>query len=238
MAKLTITWIVHAGFILDYEDRGVSVSIAIDPFLEPVSSEKDKWLEKLKNIDLLLITHSHFDHMGNACEILKLNDKIKCVGIFELANYIKDECKVANECIGMNIGGTWIFRKEALEIPITLVQSMHSSEKGMPTGFIIRYPNFTVYHAGDTGLHSDMTLFGRLYNVKLALLPIGGHFTMGIDEAIEAVRMLETKYVIPMHYNTFPIIQANPDEFRERVEKETMAKAIILKPGESYTFSI
>ncbi len=238
MATLKATWIIHSGFILEYSDAGKAVKVAIDPFLQPVSDIKDKWLEKLSDIDLLLITHGHFDHIGDACEVLKKAPNATYVGIYEIYNHINQNCGVKNEGVGMNIGGTWTFKKDGLELPITMVHATHSSDIGAPTGFIVRFPGFPVYHPGDTGVFKDMELFGELYGVKLALLPIGSHFTMGIDEAIYATKLIKPKYVIPMHYNTFPVIEADPYEFKKRVEAETETQVIVLKPGESYTFQI
>jgi len=203
-----------------------------------LGDEKSRYLEKLRDIDLVLVTHSHFDHMANVCDILEKNPGAKYVGIFEIANHIQEKCGPRNEGVGMNIGGTWVFEKNGFKLPITLVHSTHSSDIGAPTGFIIRFPEFSVYHPGDTGVFSDMELFSRLYDIKLALLPIGSHFTMGIDEAVEATRLLKTKYVIPMHYKTFPVIDADPEEFKKKVEGETDAKAIIISPGEEHTFEL
>jgi L-ascorbate metabolism protein UlaG (beta-lactamase superfamily) len=210
----------------------------IDPFLEPLGNDKKKVIETLRDLDIILVTHSHFDHMGNICEVLGENPNSRYVAIFEIMNHIQSTCKLSNEGIGMNIGGTWIYSKDKFRLPITLVHSIHSSDIGAPTGFIIQYPKFHVYHPGDTGLFTDMGLFGDLYGIDLSLLPIGGHFTMGIDEAVSAVKLLKTKYVIPMHYDTFPVIETDPNKFKEKVERETDAQVIILSPGEEYTFDI
>ncbi len=238
MTSLKATWIIHSGFILEYNDGNTSVKVVVDPFLQPLGDLKNEWLNKMTDIDLLLLTHGHFDHMGDACEILKKAPNATYVGIYEIYNHISQKCGVNNEGVGMNIGGTWTFKKEGIEIPITMVHSTHSSDVGSPTGFIIRFPGFTVYHPGDTGVFKDMSLFGELYDIKLALLPIGSHFTMGIDEAVMATKLIKPKYVIPMHYNTFPIIEADPYEFKKKVEGETSTEVIVLKPGESYTFKL
>lgn len=237
MPSLEVRWIIHSTFLVTYKDEE-QVNILIDPFLEPLGEEKNKILNELKDLDLLLITHSHFDHMANACEILKLNKKIKYLSIFEIMNHIKENCKIDNEGIGMNIGGTWTFNKNNIKVDITMIQSTHSSDIGAPTGFIIRFPQFHVYHPGDTGLFADMKLLGELYRIDLSLLPIGGHFTMGIEEAVKAVELLKTKYAIPMHYKTFPIIDADPQKFKEKVESNTDTKVIILDPKESHLFKI
>lgn len=236
MASLKVTWIIHSGFILEYTTSNTAVKMVVDPFLQPLGDLKSRWLDKLADTDLFLISHGHFDHMGDACEVLKKAPKSTFLGIYEIFNHISQNCGVDNEGVGMNIGGTWTYKKEGLEIPITMVNATHSSDIGAPTGFVIRFPEFPVYHPGDTGVFKDMELFGELYGIKLALLPIGSHFTMGIDEAILATKLIKPRYVIPMHYNTFPVIEADPYEFKKRVENETETEVIVLKPGESYTF--
>jgi len=231
MSEIKVTWLGHSAFIIDYDVENTRV--LIDPFLV-VSPIKE---DEIRNIDLILVTHAHVDHIGATCEILKNNSQAKVVAIYELAEHIGKECGRSDATVGMNIGGTWIFKKGSAEIPITQVQAMHSSQGiGEPTGFIIRFPKFSVYHAGDTGIFSSMEIFGRLYDVRLALLPIGSHFTMGIDEAVEAVKLLKPEYAIPMHYGTFSEIKADPTKFKEKVESITSTKVVILKPGESKSF--
>jgi L-ascorbate metabolism protein UlaG (beta-lactamase superfamily) len=237
MTDIRVTYIIHSTFLIDYSGEE-GVRILIDPFLEPLGDEKKVWLKKLDGIDLILITHSHFDHMGNTCEVLKNNPKAKYIAIYEIANHIQEKCGATGEGIGMNIGGTWTYSKEGLNIPLTLVHSTHSSDIGAPTGFIIRLPQFPVYHPGDTGVFTDMKLFGEMYGIKLALLPIGSHFTMGIDEAIVATKLIRPRYVIPMHYKTFPVIEADPKVFKRRVEEETETEVIVLNPGETHIFKL
>lgn len=101
---------------------------------------------------------------------------------------------------------------------------------------MVRGRDLAVYHAGDTGLFSEMELIGELYAPDIALLPIGGHFTMGVREAAKAVELLKPKYVIPMHYNTFPLIKADPLAFKQLVESRTQSKVVVLKPGEVFPY--
>jgi len=231
MSEIKVTWLGHAAFIIDYNVE--DTRILIDPFLAASPIKEDE----IRDIDLILVTHAHGDHIGATCEILKNNSQAKVVAIYELAEHIGKECGRSDATVGMNIGGTWIFKKGSAEIPIIQVQAMHSSQGiGEPTGFIIRFPEFSVYHAGDTGVFSSMEIFGRLYDIRLALLPIGSHFTMGIDEAVEAVKLLKPEYVIPMHYGTFPVIKTDPTKFKEKVESITSTRVVILKPGESKSF--
>jgi len=122
---------------------------------------------------------------------------------------------------------------------VKLVPAFHSSSSpegtytGNPVGFIINFFGHVIYHAGDTGLFGDIALLGRLYNVNTALLPIGGTFTMDVDEAVEAVKLLKCDQVIPMHYDTFPPVEADPEEFKKKIQAATDTSVIILKPGEA-----
>jgi len=104
---------------------------------------------------------------------------------------------------------------------------------GTPCGFLIEMDGKKIYHSGDTGLFGDMELIGTLNTIDLALLPIGDNFTMGPEDALEAVKMLKPKAVIPMHYNTWPLIEQDPNQFKASVELATTTKVIILNPGES-----
>jgi L-ascorbate metabolism protein UlaG (beta-lactamase superfamily) len=109
--------------------------------------------------------------------------------------------------------------------------------RGAPTGVIVEAEGKGVYHAGDTGLFGDMKLIGQIYKPDLALLPIGGYYTMGALEAAEAVRLLKPKVVIPMHYRTFPVLAQSADEFAKKVKKKApKVKVVVLNPGESYQF--
>jgi L-ascorbate metabolism protein UlaG (beta-lactamase superfamily) len=124
----------------------------------------------------------------------------------------------------VNIGG----------VMVTLVQAFHSAGTGAPTGFVVRFPSSSFYHAGDTGVFSSMELLGELYPMDLVFLPIGGYFTSDIHQAELAVKLLKPKTVIPMHYDTFPVIQANPEKFKGMVETSSPGVSVkILKPGDS-----
>ncbi len=114
-----------------------------------------------------------------------------------------------------------------------MVQAIHSAEKGDPAGVVIEMDGLKIYHAGDTGLTYDMKLIGEFFKPDLSFIPIGDRYTMGVPSAVKAVMLIQTKKVIPVHYNTFPIVSADPEEFKKRVGD--LAEVIILKPGESYT---
>lgn len=130
--------------------------------------------------------------------------------------------------VGGNIGG----RLSVEDLEIVLTPALHSSSKGSPVGFAVKGLDISLYHAGDTGLFSEMSLISELYSPEVALLPIGGYLTMGIREALRAVLLLKPRVVIAMHYNTFPLINADPYRFKELVESSTPSRVIVLRPGE------
>ncbi|MGC8663156.1 MAG: metal-dependent hydrolase [Thermoplasmata archaeon] len=224
---MKITWYGHSAVML--EDK---YKILIDPFIEgnPKATVKK---ENLKP-DLILVTHGHGDHLGNAIEIAKKND-VQVIAIYELAEYLSS--KGVNS-IGMNYSGTYDFNG----IKITMVNALHTAgisednfqhSGGLPCGYIINASR-TVYHAGDTGLFGDMELIGKLYKPEISMLPIGGFFTMGIKEATYAAKMLGSKYVIPIHYNTFDVIKQDPEEFKN--ELKGISEVVIFRPGETKEF--
>jgi L-ascorbate metabolism protein UlaG (beta-lactamase superfamily) len=219
---MKLKWLGHATFIVEYE----GLRLIIDPFIRdnPVCPVG---LEDVPRVDLVLVTHSHADHYSDALSLVK-RDNALFVGSYELATEIESQ---GGKAVGMNIGGTYRYRS----LLITQVRADHSHEKGPATGFVLRHPEGSLYHSGDTGLFYDMALIRKLYSPDVALLPIGSHFTMGIDEAVEAVDLLKPKYVIPMHYNTFDVIKADPHEFKRKVEYRVPgAEVVILSPGDEW----
>lgn len=227
-----ITFLGHAAFKLISPQGFV---ILIDPFLKN-NPQTPAALKEVAKVDLILVTHGHGDHLGDTISLAqKTNATV--IGIAELAGYLGK--KGVKNTVRMNKGGSYSFKG----MRITMVNAQHSSSTtegdqviylGEPTGFIIRFENgFTVYHAGDTAVMSDMKIFGDIYKPDLALLPIGSHFTMAPKEAAYACQLLRPKFVIPMHYGTWPLLTGKAEEFAQLLKEQPQVKVIILAPGES-----
>ncbi|MCK5389562.1 MAG: metal-dependent hydrolase, partial [Candidatus Thorarchaeota archaeon] len=177
---------------------------------------------------LVLVTHDHGDHgYQEAIEICKKTGAY-FIAINELA--IQAQSEGLEKVHTLNIGGS----VDVDDVVVTLVQAFHSCGIGAPTGFIVKFPNGSFYHPGDTGLFATMELFGELYEPELFLSPIGSFYVMDVHQAALATKLLKPKVVIPMHYDTFPAIKADPKEFEKLVnEKSPGTKVEIIGPGES-----
>ncbi|NJF25425.1 metal-dependent hydrolase [Thermococcus sp. Bubb.Bath] len=219
-----VKFLGHAAFLIEGSKK-----ILIDPFLSgnPKAAVKPEEVE----VDLILVTHAHGDHIGDAPEIARRSGA-KIVAMYDVANYISEQSGGKVETIGMNYGPT-----EIDDIFIVQVPAWHSSSDGIhsignASGFIVKLDGVTIYHAGDTFVFGDMALFNELYGpIDVALLPIGGHFTMGPREAAKAVELLKPRKVVPMHYSTWEPIAQDPEEFKKLVGDK--AEVVILQPGES-----
>ncbi len=217
---MEITWLGHSAILI----KG-SRTIYIDPFLSgnPAASTSP---DKIKEADVIIVTHHHGDHLGDAFTLAKKTGAV-VVGIHEVAVDAQTQGIPAE---GMNIGGT----VDVKGVKVHMVQALHSAEKGNAAGVVVEMDGKRLYHAGDTGLTYDMKLIGEFFNPDLSFIPIGDRYTMGVPSAVKAVEFVQTKRVIPIHYDTFPIVKSDPQEFKRRVG--SMAEVIILKPGGSYTF--
>lgn len=227
----TITWLGHATFVVDSPG---GQRMVFDPWLEgnPMCPER---YHDLADVHWILVTHGHFDHMGSA-EVLAKRTDATVVSNFEIASFL--ETHGVTHTIGMNKGGT----VDLGGARATMVAADHSSgistEHGIiyggeAAGYVVRLVNgLTLYHAGDTNVFSEMALIHELYAPDVVLLPIGGHFTMAPKEAAYAVRMLQPKAVIPMHYGTFPALAGEPAALEDLL-KGTGVEVLTLRPGES-----
>ena len=231
MANNIIKWLGHAGFQIT---SGKGKIIIIDPWLtdNPLAPCK---AEDITKADFVLVTHDHFDHIADAAQIVKATGAT-LIGMPETVGRLKEEAGVPDSQIvfgaGMNIGGT----VSSDGIAITMVQAFHSSQTGSPAGYLIKLEDgYTVYHAGDTGIFSSMKLLGELFHINLALLPIGGVFTMDPKQASLAAKLLGTETVIPIHYKTFPILEQDSSSFAEIMGKEASGiEVVVLDPGQEY----
>ncbi|HEV3219882.1 MAG TPA: metal-dependent hydrolase [Candidatus Acidoferrales bacterium] len=227
-----ITWLGHATFTLTTPDGKV---ILIDPWTigNPACPAA---LKNPPRVDVMLITHGHTDHIGDAIAIAT-HHKPQVIAIVEIAAWLSS--KGIEKVVMMNKGGT----VKAGEVEATMVNAIHSSGiedggrmiyGGDPAGFVVKLPGgFSVYHAGDTCVFGEMKLIGELYKPDLAMLPIGDHYTMGPREAAYAIRLLGVKHVIPMHYATFPMLTGTPEALREASRDIAGLEIHAIKPGES-----
>jgi L-ascorbate metabolism protein UlaG (beta-lactamase superfamily) len=226
----TLTWHGHSCFTLETDE---GKRIMIDPWLDenPKSDIKTGDVEAL---DYILVSHGHFDHFADCVELAKKTGAT-VISTFELVAFAQE--KGAKSGHGMNIGGAYVFDFGRVKLTPALHTGSIAGDDGSHTtdcsGFLISLNGGQrLYHAGDTALIMDMQLLRGL--VDVACLPIGDNFTMGPEDAARAVEMIEPDVVIPMHYNTFPVIEQNPEGFRSLVGDR--AKVEILEPGGTFTF--
>ncbi len=226
-----LTWLGHAAALIT---TAKGTTVLIDPFLtqNPAFPKNYKLPEK---IDLILLTHAHFDHIADAVPIAKKHSST-VVAIFELANWVGS--KGIEKTVGMNIGGTYHFE----DLAITMVEAKHSSciqdgdqvlYGGDPAGFVIAVEGGPViYHSGDTSVFSDMQIIRDLYQPEVGFLPIGDHYTMGPKQAALALKFLGLKTVIPIHHSTFPILSGKPEHLAA-LTRDLGVEIKALAPGES-----
>ena len=224
---MKLTFLGHACFHLQTEQG----EILFDPYL--TGNPQASITAEQVTADALLVSHGHGDHLGDGIEISRRLD-IPIVAAFELALYCE---KQGANTHAMHIGGDYTFPFGWVK----LTPAWHGSSveengeiiyTGQPAGFLVQSGGKTAYFAGDTGLFGDMKLLGDMYDIDVAMLPIGGNFVMGIEDAARAAKMLRAKTVIPMHYNTFPLIKQDPQEFAQRLQALRI-DCPILASGES-----
>ncbi len=228
---LSFTWLGHATFLFRSPE---GKRIIVDPWLatNPACPESAR---KIGELDLMLLTHGHDDHIGDAVNVAR-ETGARVVAPYELSVWLQR--KGLQHVTGMNPGGTL----SLLGMSITMVPACHSSSivedgrivyLGVATGYIIRFENgLTIYFAGDTSIFGDMRLIGEMYRPEIAFLPIGDLYTMGPDQAARACGLLGVKQVVPMHYGTFPALTGTPAQLRALVEPRGV-QVLELKPGET-----
>jgi L-ascorbate metabolism protein UlaG (beta-lactamase superfamily) len=247
--KVEVLWLGQATFKITSPGGKV---IVLDPFLvnNPKTPAEYKNLDKLGKVDVILVTHGHGDHVGDVKE-LAAKTGAKVFGPAGLIATLIDLGWVSAEQ-GVRFGKGGKVQPLGPQITITQVRAEHSSEVtvtdpatkkstthpgGEPAGFIIEFENgFKVYHMGDTGLFGDMKLIAEYYKPDLILMPIGGHFVMDPKDAAHATReWLKPKFVIPMHYGTFPILKGTPQEYMAALG-QTPTKVFPINPGDKLEF--
>ncbi len=220
-----ITFLGHAGFLLKEQGKE---ALVFDPFItdNPLASVKIEDLQA----DYLLVTHGHFDHLGDAYEIAKKCDAM-IISTAEIAGQAGEKGLKAH---GQHLGGRHKYPFGSVKLTL----AFHGSgiPGGHACGFVVNYYGKNIYFAGDTALFSDMKLIGELDPLNLALLPIGDNFTMGVDDAVVAASFLKAETVIPYHYNTWPLIEADPEVFKQKVEGNTDSSCVVLTPGSKFSF--
>lgn len=225
--SITITWLGHSAFSLNVDGHRV----ILDPFVtgNPLTPTTANSLHP----ELILLSHGHGDHIGDTIDIAKRTGAL-VVCNFEIGNWLlKNGVQNVDQ---VNPGGT--FRGDFLDAKWTIAH--HSSSLpdgtygGQPNGFVMMAGGFKLYFAGDTALFLDMQLIGNM-GLDVAFLPIGDHYTMGIEDSLKAIEFLRPHVVIPMHYNTFPPIMQDVVDWANRVNSQTSATPVVLDPGGSYT---
>ena len=221
----TVTFLGHGTFLV--ETNGTSV--LIDPFLtgNPAASTTADEVPA----DVIILSHGHGDHVGDAIDVANRTGA-QVIANHEIVEWLTGQGLTNTHA--QHIGGQHAFDWGTLKLTIAHHGSMlpDGANGGNPCGLLLKLADGNIYHAADTGLFLDMKLIGE-EGIDLAILPIGDNFTMGPDDALKAVKLIEPKRVIPDHYDTWPLIAQDAEAWAERVQAETSAEALVLQSGES-----
>ena len=220
-----LTWLGHGTWALDIG----GTKVVLDPFLDdsPTAPIKASEVEA----DYILVSHGHFDHVADLVAVAR-NTGAQVIANFEITQWLANKHNIENS-LGMNLGGRITLPFGTIQMTIAWHSSQlpDGSDGGAAGGFLLTVDDGTVYFPCDTALFSDMKRIAG--GVSLAVLPIGDLYTMGPEDALEAARMLQAEHVIPNHYNTWPPIEQDAEEWADRVRRETLSHAMVLQPGES-----
>ncbi len=226
--SIKLTWLGHACWLIE----SGKTTIILDPFLDdsptaPCKSDK-------VNPDFILVSHGHFDHVADSVKIAK-RTSAQIIAVFEISEWFRTKHEL-NNVVGMNLGG----RYSTSFGSVKMTPALHSSQlpdgsyAGNPAGFVVNIDQRNIYFACDTALFSDMQLIGHS-GIELAVLPIGDLFTMGIEDSVSATRLIAPRKVTPTHFNTWPPIEQDAEQWALRIRNETSAVPILSKPGEGFS---
>lgn len=222
-----VTWFGHATLLIEVN----GTRLLIDPFLSENPQATIKPEEAQANY--ILISHGHFDHVADALAVARRTGATM-ISNFEICTWFNKQGYENTH--PQHIGGGFNYPFGRVKLTLALHGSTlpDGTSGGNPCGFLLYLEGKKIYHAADTGLFGDMRLIGE-EGIDLAVLPIGDNFTMGPDDALRAVKLIQPRVVIPIHYNTWELIAQDPQAWKQRVESETQARCVVLNPGESYT---
>ena len=222
---IKITWYSHACFLIETNQT----RLLTDPFLtdNPLAAVKAEEIQT----DYILVSHGHGDHLGDTVNIAN-RARATVISNYEIQSWLANQG--VENTHPQHIGGGFDYPWGRVKLTIAQHGSAlpDGSYGGNPCGFLFYIEGKKIYHACDTGLFYDMKLIGE-EGIDLAILPIGDNFTMGPDDALRAVKLIAPAQVVPIHYDTFDVIQQDPHAWAERVKKETAAKVTVMNPGDS-----
>jgi L-ascorbate metabolism protein UlaG (beta-lactamase superfamily) len=224
-----IRWLGHAAFALEHD----GTTVLIDPFLS--GNPKAAISPEEARADAILLTHGHQDHLGDTIAIAERTGA-HVLAISELASELAEQLPGGHPVANPNLGGTVTFEWGS----VRLVPAWHTSRTprgtvNTPAGLVVEFAGVTIYHLGDTALFSDLRLPSERSPIDVALMCIGGHFTMDPVDAVAAASLVAADVVIPCHYGTFPLIDVDPQPFQQAVEEHGYAQVSLLAPGDSVT---